>query len=207
MRRRFGVLLAGVMAAALIGCGSGTPETTASKESTAADTTAAATTAAPETTMVDAGSSGETEMTGGSLETAASATEYADDTLKQVYAAVKEAYGENYLPNMALEEQMLADSWGVDMTLVDGAYFAEVPMISAHVDTFAGFKAKSGEAEKLAESLKGYQTYLQKESLQYPMNEGIVSASQVVTYGDYVFFLMLTEDNTPAAEAIESILK
>ena len=99
--------------------------------STAADTTAAATTAAPETTTVDAGSSGETEMTGGSLETAASATEYADDTLKQVYAAVKEAYGENYLPNMALEEQMLADSWGVDMTLVDGAYFAEVPMISA----------------------------------------------------------------------------
>ena len=202
MRRGFGVLLAGVMAAALMGCGSGTPETAASKESTAADTTVAAeTTATPETTTADAGLSGETEATGGS------ATEYADDTLKQVYAAVKEAYGENYLPNMALEEQMLADSWGVDMTLVDGAYFAEVPMISAHVDTFAGFKAKSGEAEKLAESLKGYQTYLQEESLQYPMNEGIVSASQVVTYGDYVFFLMLTEDNTPAAEAIESVLK
>ena len=113
-----------------------------------------------------------------------------DATLNDIYAAVKEAYGENYLPNMAVQSQQLQEVYGINTENVD-EFIMEIPMISAHVDIFGAFKAKEGKGEEVEQELLAYQDKLVNESLQYPMNQAKVNSSQVVRHGDYVFFVML----------------
>ena len=113
-----------------------------------------------------------------------------DPTLQEVYEAVKVAYGENYVPSMAMEEQQLSEVCGINMENVD-SYIAEGPLMSAHVDTFIGLKAVEGKGADVEKNLTDYQASLQEDALQYPMNMAKVNSSQVVRHGDYVFFVML----------------
>ena len=114
----------------------------------------------------------------------------ADAKLVELHNALKEAYGENYLPSMPLDEMMLAEVIGVDMANVE-SFIAEMPMMSAHVDTFIGIKAKEGKANAVEADLNAYRDNVVNNSMQYPMNEEKVKASEVVRKGDYVFFVML----------------
>jgi len=63
--------------------------------------------------------------------------------------------------------------------------------MSAHVDTFIGIKAKEGKADAVEADLNAYRDNVVENSMQYPMNEEKVKASEVVRKGDYVFFVML----------------
>lgn len=121
--------------------------------------------------------------------------------LDDIVQAVKDTYGENYLPSMAIDEQMLTDVYGVNMDNVDN-FYAEGPMISAHVDTFIAVKAKEGKGEEVQKELQAYLDYEQENAMQYPMNTAKVQAAQVVRYGDYVFYVMLGgyDDNADATE-------
>lgn len=110
--------------------------------------------------------------------------------LQEIVQAVKDAYGENYLPSMQMDEQMMTDIYGVDMDNVE-EFVAEGPMISAHVDTFIAVKAKEGKGEQVQQELQAYLDYVQENALQYPMNTAKVQAAQVVRHGDYVFYVML----------------
>ncbi len=113
-----------------------------------------------------------------------------DPKLEELHTALKEAYGENYLPSMPLDETMMSEVVGVNMDNVE-SFIAEMPMMSAHVDTFIGIKAKEGKADQVEEELKAYHTNIVENSMQYPMNEEKVKASQVIRKGDYVFMMML----------------
>ena len=98
--------------------------------------------------------------------------------LQEIVQAVKDAYGDNYLPSMQMDEQMMTDVYGVNMDNVE-EFVAEGPMISAHVDTFIAVKAKEGKGEQVQQELQAYLDYVQE------------NAAQVVRHGDYVFYVLL----------------
>ena len=119
----------------------------------------------------------------------------AKETLTKVTKAVKKAYGDNYLPNMKYDSLYLKEVVGLDSSTYD-AVVAEGPMMSSQVDTFIAVHAKSGKKSEVEKDLKAYQSYLINDSFQYPMNLPKVNASEVVTVGDYVFFVMLGKMNS-----------
>lgn len=114
----------------------------------------------------------------------------AEVDVSDILSAVQEAYGEDYLPNAELDENMLSDRYGIDLTMVE-AYAAEMPMISFHPDQVVIIKAKEGKGEEIEEKLKSAQKTLIEDSFQYPANLPKVNASQVVREGDYVAFLLV----------------
>lgn len=140
----------------------------------------------------------------------------------EIQTVVKEAYGEDYIPNMPYDETALLDVFGIDKGWCE-EYLAEGPMISAQVDTFVAVKAKNGKTDDVEQALNKYRDSLVEDTLQYPANQVKIQASQVVTYGNYVFFIMLgnismdieeeeamltaySEENQKAVVAIEGIL-
>ena len=76
-------------------------------------------------------------------------------SLDEIHAAVKEAYGENYIPSAAFDEQGMKELFGINSDLYD-SFIAEGPMISVHVDTFVAVKAKEGKGEEVAQHLNDY---------------------------------------------------
>ena len=110
--------------------------------------------------------------------------------LSEIAEAVKEKYGEDYLPSMPLEADMLKEIYGVNMDDVE-EFVAEAPMMSAHVDTFIAMKAKEGKGEEIEAQLQKFLDYVVENSVNYPMNVAKVQAGRVVRHGDYVFYVML----------------
>lgn len=148
-----------------------------------------------------------------------------DATLESVYTAVKEVYGEDYLPNMRLDAETVTSTFGLNTDLYEEVV-AEVPMISFNVDTFVAVKAKEGKAEEVKKVLEDYRNSLVESSMQYPVNVPKIQASRVDVYGDYVFYTMLgvvpmevqeqgdeailkaaEENNQKAIDVIEGIVK
>ncbi len=95
---------------------------------------------------------------------------------------------------------------GVDMKDVE-KFVAKLPLMSTHVDTFIAVQAKAGKGENVEKALLANQKTIQENSLTYPMNIAKVSASKVVRYDDYVFFVMLgafdERDEVTEAEALK----
>lgn len=120
-------------------------------------------------------------------------------SLEDVLSDIKEAYGENYIPNSAVDDQMLSDVIGLSPDLCE-SYVAEMPMISTFVETFIGVKAKEGKGDGVETALNAYRDRLVNDTMQYPMNIAKIQASQVVRHGDYVFFVMLGAPTDAAME-------
>lgn len=114
--------------------------------------------------------------------------------LQEAHEAVKNAYGEDYIPTMPIEEQMLSEIYGVNLEDVE-EFIAEGPMISVHIDTFIGIRAKEGKADEVEKALNEYREKLINESFQYPMNLPKLNASTVYKTGNHVFFIMLGKMN------------
>lgn len=140
-----------------------------------------------------------TESTTEETTTEAPTTAAKEISLDEIHAAVKEAYGENYIPSAPFDEQGMKELFGVNSDLYD-SFIAEGPMISVHVETFVAVKAKEGKGEDVAKHLNDYRESQLNDALQYPMNLPKLEASQVVRHGDYVFFVML---GSPSMEAEE----
>lgn len=122
-----------------------------------------------------------------------------DVKLEDVLAAVQKAYGDDYIPAMDYDAQAMEDLFGIGEDKYE-AFFAQGPMISVNVDTFIGVRVKEGQADAVEQALEDYQKGLIEESMQYPMNIAKVNASEVVRYGDYVFFVMLGTPDMAAEE-------
>ena len=120
-------------------------------------------------------------------------------SLDDVLNKIKEAYGEGYIPNTPMDDQMLNDVIGLSPELCE-SYVAEMPMISTFVETFIGVKAKEGKGDDVEKALTEYRERLVGDTMQYPMNVAKIQASQVIRHGDYVFFVML---GAPSDEAME----
>ena len=189
MKKRTMIFAAAALAAGLTACA---PKT----EATAPETTIEETQETAQETVP--AESEENDETAGETGTEADA-EISDELLGKVYAAVKEAYGEKYVPSMMFDETMMEGTFGITKDQYD-SYVAEGPMISAHVEMFVGVKAKEGKAADVAKALEDYRKSQLDGALQYPMNMPKIEASEVVTHGDYVFFIML---GSPEMEAEE----
>ena len=122
-----------------------------------------------------------------------------DISLDDLLSDIKNAYGENYIPNTEMDGQMLEDVIGLSPELYE-SYVAEAPMISTFVETFIGVKTKDGKGDETEAALTAYRDRLVGDTMQYPMNIAKIQASQVVRHGDYVFFVMLGAPSDAAME-------
>lgn len=129
--------------------------------------------------------------------------EKAEPTLDEIVAAVKEAYGDKYLPSMPIDEQMLSDVFGITMDNVE-AFYAEGPMMSGHIDTFVVLQAKDGQVDSLSQELQAYLDQQQNDALCYPENGIRIQSAAVFTEGNYAFYMMLGGYND-GAETEEEI--
>lgn len=171
-------LIAAMTAVSITACGNNGTDTTTSAETsadTSAETSAETTTSAEET----------------SAETSAEETTEGDTTSSTdtILTAIRNAYGDNYLPDFAIPAEMLADTYG----LTEGMYksvSAEMPMISVNPDTVIIVEAADGQAEAVAAALNTYRDNKIQNEIQYPMNVAKVNASQVVTNGNFVAFIL-----------------
>lgn len=110
-------------------------------------------------------------------------------TVEDIVNTLKNTYGENYLPSQMLEPDVFEQLTG--LTSEDYLeYYAEMPMISTHVDSLFVVKAP-GNTENVAEKLSTYRQGLLDAGMQYPMNVPKIESSVVEVYDDYVVFMML----------------
>ena len=65
--------------------------------------------------------------------------------LADVVQAVKDAYGENYLPSTPLDEQMLTDIYGLEHGECGGGHWRSTDDQRTRWDTFIAVKAKEGK--------------------------------------------------------------
>lgn len=114
-------------------------------------------------------------------------------------AAVAEEFGENYWPEMTLAEADVESLTGLTADAYD-ELTAEMPMISANVDTLMIVKAKEGKTADVEKVLNDYRDRLVNDTLQYPMNIGKIQASKVAVYGNYVCFVQLGADTMEISE-------
>lgn len=123
--------------------------------------------------------------------------------LDEIHTAVKDAYGENYIPSIEFDAETLESVYGITADMYD-AVVAEGPMMSVHVDTFIGIHPTKGNEQAVIDALNAYRDTQINDTMQYPMNVMKIQASQVTEIGDYVFFLMLgTVDEMFDDEAAE----
>ncbi|MCM1104559.1 MAG: DUF4358 domain-containing protein [Clostridium sp.] len=115
-----------------------------------------------------------------------------DDTVSidTIREAVKEAYGEDYLPDMLLSEDEIRILYGIESEWCE-EILVEVPMMSTHVDIFLAVKAKPEHLADVSDAVNAYVENLKNDTMQYPMNINKIAASTVVTMGNYVFYVML----------------
>lgn len=173
MKKSFVMILAALLVAgAMVGCSSGSSSSSSSSETSSSSSAPSSSSAA---TL---------------------------PTIAELHTAVKDAYGEDYLPSTAYDEKAMAEVVGVNMDNVE-EFVAEVPMISNHVDTFIAIKAKEGKADDVEKELNTYRDKLVSDTMNYPSNLAKIQASKVVRNGDYVFFMMLgaIDENMDASEA------
>ncbi len=130
--------------------------------------------------------------------------------LTAAHTEIKTALGEGYLPNAPLETLQLEEMFGINPDHVEN-FIAEMPMIGMHPDVFIGIEATDGNVDAVESALLAHRDYIINESLQYPMNQAKVNATQVLKIRNHVFFVLLgaplddldaTEDDATAhAEA------
>lgn len=112
-------------------------------------------------------------------------------SITAVYSAVKSAYGSSYLPSVRMKKDEIRTRLGISSSWYSAA-IAEVPMISAHVDTLVIVKAKNAASKKkIKAALVKYRKSLINDTNQYPMNQLKIKASKVYVKGSYVCFFML----------------
>ena len=80
---------------------------------------------------------------------------------------------------------------------------ADIPAMSAHVDTFVAVEAKDGKVNEVFDALTEYRDMLINDTMMYPMNELKTQSSEVYKYDDYVFFIMLGGYNDSLEEDSE----
>lgn len=113
-----------------------------------------------------------------------------DVSVEELHNAIKEAYGENYLPNMPIDQQMLTDLYGIEAEWVED-FVAEMPMIMTNVDTLIIVKPTEGNSANVLNALTAYYDYQNNDAMQYPMNIQKVKATQVFEKGGFVFYFTL----------------
>lgn len=117
-----------------------------------------------------------------------------DIDLEEMMTGIREAYGENYLPNTPIDDTMLEEMFGLDVSLMEEKV-AEMPMIGFHPDRVILVKAVEGKGGEVEAQLTAMRETLVEDSFQYPANLAKTEASVVVRNGDYVAFFLVGAPN------------
>jgi len=129
-----------------------------------------------------------------------------DVPVEDILAAIQEAYGDAYLPNMDLDAATLDEMYDIDMENIE-LVVAQVPMIGFHPDRVIIAKAKAGEGADVEEDFLELKEFLIQDSFMYPANIAKTQASEVVRNGDYVAFLLVGAANEDMEASEEEQLK
>lgn len=112
-------------------------------------------------------------------------------SVKKIRKAITDLLGEDYLANMSLTKDEIKQRFGLQPSWYTDV-IAEIPMMSAHVDTLVIAKAKNKNTKKkIKKQLTDYRNTLVNDTMQYPMNLLKIQASKVYVKDNYVFFLLL----------------
>ncbi len=129
-------------------------------------------------------------------------------TIDNIHKAVKEMFGENYIPDFEFDETMIEEQFGIKAEWYDGI-IAEGPMIRVNVEKLIVAHATEGHFEDLYNALTAYQESIQADLRQYPINLPKIQGSVVDSQDNYVFFIMLgsseNEDENAAIEECREI--
>lgn len=124
------------------------------------------------------------------------------EQLDEVVAEIKNAYGEDYHPDMVVEAEQLKEIYGIDSDLLEH-FVVEGPLMTMSTDMLFALVAKAGKVDEVKAQVEAYQTYLINDSFQYPMNMARVNASQIVVKDNAIFFIVLGkyDDRNEVSEA------
>lgn len=117
----------------------------------------------------------------------------ANVSMDDIKAAVVAALGEDYWPNMPIDEGLLSERYGVTEDMYDD-FFGDIPMISTNVDSLIVIKAKDGQVDAVESALNNYRDNQVNDAFQYPQNMGKVQASRIEVIGNYVCYVQLGAD-------------
>ena len=121
-------------------------------------------------------------------------------SVKKIRKAITDLLGENYLANMSLTKDEIKERFGLQPSWYTDV-IAEIPMMTAHVDTLVIAKAKNKNTKKkIKKQLTDYRNILINDTLQYPMNLLKIQASKVYVKDNYVFFLLLGHVDSSSEE-------
>ena len=129
---------------------------------------------------------------------------FGDVPMADLKTAVTDILGENYWPEMALDAEMLTTVCGITEDMYDD-FLAEMPMMSAHIDTMIIIKAKDGQVEAVEEALNTYRDSLISNSL-YPSHVAKSQASRIEVFDHYVCFMLLGGDTSSVNEQGEEAI-
>ena len=130
-------------------------------------------------------------------------------SVMKIRKAITDLLGEDYLANMSLTKDEIKQRFGLQPSWYTDV-IAEIPMMSAHVDTLVIAKAKNKNTKKkIKKQLSDYRNTLINDTMQYPMNLLKIQASRVYVKDNYVFFLLLgsVDSNTEETATEEQIIE
>ncbi len=126
-------------------------------------------------------------------EAAPEATVDHNQMIQNVVQALKETYGQAYLPDMQMQadEFYMKDMLGLDASWYDAAY-VEIPGMSFGVDKFIMIHPTEGNLENVQNALQNFSDTQINDAHQYPANLTKLQAASVDTIGDYVCYMIFT---------------
>lgn len=111
--------------------------------------------------------------------------------------AVAKAYGENYLPDQAMDAEMIESEFGLTKDMYDEVV-AEAPLIGFHPDRLVIVKPKKGKEADVKRALEDALLVMKEQQMQYPVNVAKVNAGKVLEKDGYYCFMILgkTDDTS-----------
>lgn len=137
-----------------------------------------------------AASSSASKPSSSAASSSASKPSASEQSPQDIVKAIAKAYGEDYLPDSPMDEELIYGYFSVDKNLVESVY-GETPMISVNPDQVFVMKAVSGKGAELEKELNKARDQYVETAMVYPKDMAKLSASRVVRKGDYVAFLMV----------------
>lgn len=152
-----------------------------------------------------------TESSSGDISGSESNDKNSTLSAKGLRDAVAKAYGENYLPDQAMDAEMIESEFGLTKDMYDEVV-AEAPLIGFHPDRLVIVKPKKGKETNVKRALEDALLVMKEQQMQYPVNVAKVNAGKVLEKDGYYCFMILGEtddtsenDNDAAKFAEEQI--
>ena len=114
--------------------------------------------------------------------------------LSDLHEAIKDTYGDFYIPSRAIDDEELELNYGISMDYVE-SYIAESAMMSTYADVFLSFKSVKGKADIIESELETYRSHL---LIKFAENKAVyakIEASKVFRYGDYVIYMVVGQNS------------